>query len=328
MNTCCYSRSSIRKKFVKMLNAENSAEIGTENKTLADVRENFEISKVDPKYMICKICGSRLSKESKESTFQKHLETKKHLKELNSLDIERKEEEEFKDAEIVTEIKTLEKLEDERGPSFFVPLIPHTKSSNDGNETGRKDQKNQNINSEKYDKGSNVQDKKETCKFLKFGKSRHGLSGKEPGQGKVCSYKHHPVCRDHEKWGKCFENRCIKYHLKSCREFMKNQYCTYGDSCKFWHPTGLKDVRMGHERKEHISKEEIQTELKNSRIFYGKNHSYLRQQGNLMQNPFLDLNQGQNTQGPFLEWMKGHKERQKKISEIVRILEQNKQRVQ
>ena len=49
------------------------------------------------------------------------------------------------------------------------------------------------------------------------------------------------------------------------------------------------------------------------------------QQGNLMQNPFLDLNQGQNTQGPFLEWMKGNKERQKKISEIVRILEQNKQ---
>ena len=60
------------------------AEIVTENKTLADVRENFKISKEDPKYMICKICGSRLSKESKESTFQKHLETKKHLKELNS----------------------------------------------------------------------------------------------------------------------------------------------------------------------------------------------------------------------------------------------------
>ena len=105
-----------------MLNAENSAEIGTENKTLADVRENFEISKEDPKYMNCKICGSRLSKESKESTFQKHLETKKHLKELNSLDIERKEEEEFNDAEIVIENKTLEKLEEERGPSFFVPL--------------------------------------------------------------------------------------------------------------------------------------------------------------------------------------------------------------
>ena len=247
---------------------------------------------------------------------------------ISALSVQESGAENVENAEIVTEIKTLEKLEDERGPSFFVPLIPHTKSSNGGNETGRKDQKNQNINSENYDKGSNVQDKKETCKFLKFGKCRHGLSGKEPGQGKVCSYKHHPVCRDHEKWGKCFENRCIKYHLKSCREFMKNQYCTYGDSCKFWHPTGLKDVRMGHERKEHISKEEIQTELKNSRIFYGKNHSYLRQQGNLMQNPFLDINQGQNTQGPFLEWMKGHKERQKKISEIVRILEQNKQRVQ
>ena len=51
---------------------------------MADVRENFEISKEDPKYMICNICGSRLSKGSKETTFQKHLETKKHLKELNS----------------------------------------------------------------------------------------------------------------------------------------------------------------------------------------------------------------------------------------------------
>ena len=415
--------------------------------SMADVRENFEISKEDPKYMICTICGSKLSKDSKETTFQKHLETKKHLKELNSLDIERKEEfndaeivtenetlekleeervpsffvplerneaqdlnnlkyrldalldrkkendlqkrnlkqkfealekirESFKteeteeletfvhfkvtarpeafremidhmkflclsqeadgvisalsvqesgaenveNAEIVTEDKTLELLEDERGPSFFVPLIPHTKSSNGGNETGRKDQKNQNINSENYDKGSNVQDKKETCKFLKFGKCRHGLSGKEPDQGKVCSYKHHPVCRDHEKWGKCFENRCIKYHLKSCREFMNNQYCSYGDNCKFWHPTGLKEFRMDHERKEHYSKEEIPSELKNSRVFYGKNHSYLRQQGNLRQNPFLDLNQGQNSQRTFLEL-----ERQKKIAEIVRILEQNKQ---
>ena len=81
---------------------------------------------------------------------------------------------------------------------------------------------------------------------------------------------------------------------------------------------------MGHERKEHYPKEEIPSELKNSRVFYGRNYSYLRQQGNLRQNPFLYLNQGQNTQGTFLE-LKGHKERQKKISEIVRILEQNKQ---
>ena len=56
---------------------------------------------------------------------------------------------------------------------------------------------------------------------------------------------------------------------------MNNPYCTYGDNCKFWHPTGLKDFRLGHERKEHYSKEEIPTE---SRGFYGKNHSYLRQQ--------------------------------------------------
>ena len=225
-------------------------------------------------------------------------------------------------AEKVTENKSPEKLEKERGPSFFVPLIPDTKSPNGGNGTGRKDQKNQNISSENYDKGSNVQEKKETCKFLKFGKCRHGLSGKEPDQGKVCSYNHPPVCREHEKWGKCFENKCRKYHLKSCREFRNNQYCTYGDSCKFWHPTGLKDFRMGHERKEHYSKEEIPSELKNSRVFYGKEHSYLRQQGNQMHNPFLDLNQGQNTQGTFLESMEGHKGRQKEISEIVRRLEQ------
>ena len=228
-------------------------------------------------------------------------------------------------AEKVTENKSPEKLEEERGPSFFVPLIPDTKSPNDGNGTGRKDQKNQNINSENYIKGSNVQEMKETCKFLKFGKCRHGLSGKEPDQEKVCSYNHPPVCREHEKWGKCFDNKCRKYHLKICREFMNNQYCTYGDNCKFWHPTDLKDFRMGHERKEHYSKEDIPTELNNSRVFYGKNHSYLKQQGNQRQHPFLDLNQGQNTQGTFLELMKGHKERQKKISEIVRILEQNKQ---
>ena len=104
---------------------------------------------------------------------------------------------------------------------------------------------------------------------------------------------------------------------------MNNQYCTYGDHCKFWHPTGLKNFRKGHERKEHYSKEESLSGLKNSRVFYGKN--YLRQQGNLMQNSFLDLNQGQNTQRTFLELRKDHKERQKKISEIVRILEQNSQ---
>ena len=224
-------------------------------------------------------------------------------------------------AENVAENKTPEKLEEERQPTFLS--IPHTKSSNDRNETGRKVQKNQNINSENYDKGSNVQEKKETCKFLKFGKCRHGLSGKVPVQEKVCSYKHDPVCRGHEKWGLCYENRCEDVHLKSCREYMNNQYCTYGDNCKFWHPTGLKNFRMGHERKEHYSKEEIPSGLKNSRVFYGKN--YLRQQGNLMQNPFLDLNQGQNTQRTFLELRKDHKEWQKKISEIVRILEQNNQ---
>ena len=41
-----------------------------------------------------------------------------------------------------------------------------------------------------------------------------------------------------------------------------------------------------------------------------------------MHNPFLDLNQGQTSQGTFLELMEGHKERQKEISEIERRLEQ------
>ena len=187
---------------------------------------------------------------------------------------------------IETENKTPEKLEQERQPTFLS--IPHTKSSNEGKDLNvlkyrpevlldRKGQKNQSINSENYDKGSNVQKKKETCKFLKFGKCRHGLSGKDPDQEKVCSYNHPPVCREHEKRGKCFDKRCAKYHLKICREFMNNQYqyCTYGDGCKFWHPTGLKDFRLDHERKEHYSKEEIPTE---SRVFYGKNHSHIRQQ--------------------------------------------------
>ena len=52
---------------------------GREDADKIDVREHFEISKEDPKYMICTICGSRLSKGSKTTT----LETKKHLKELN-----------------------------------------------------------------------------------------------------------------------------------------------------------------------------------------------------------------------------------------------------
>ena len=354
----------------------NKCNVEFKIESMADVRENFEISKEDPKYMICTICGSRFSKDSKETTFQKHLETKKHLKERKRLEdfsdrkgendsqrrrgkrnlkqkcealekiresfrTEETEELEtfvhfkltarpeafreliehmkyYEEAEGVisalsareTENKTPEKLEEERRPTFLS--IPHTKSSNpqrlstatyivstanisdgelDNDEVfnlndlkyrpevllDRKGQKNQSINSENYDKGSNVQKKKETCKFLKFGKCRHGLSGKDPDQEKVCSYNHPPVCREHEKRGKCFDKRCAKYHLKICREFMNNQYqyCTYGDDCKFWHPTGLKDFRLDHERKEHYSKEEIPTE---SRVFYGKNHSYFRQQ--------------------------------------------------
>jgi hypothetical protein len=58
--------------------------------------------------------------------------------------------------------------------------------------------------------------------------------------------------------------------------------------------------------------------MANTRIFDGRNQSYLRQD-NQMQHPFLDLYQGQNTQGIFLEFMEGQKESQK---EILRRLEQ------
>ena len=338
------------------------AEIVTENKTLADVREDLEISKENPKLdaLLDRKKENGLQKRNLKQKFEalekiresfkteetEELETFVHFKVtarpeafreliehmkflclsqeadgvISALPVQESGADNVENDEIVTENKTLEKLEEERRPSFFVPLIPHTKSSNDRNETGRKVQKKQNINSENYDKGADVQKKKEICKFLKFGKCRHGLSGKNPSQEKECSYNHPPVCREHEEWGKCYNNRCGKFHLKICREYMNYQCCSYGDNCKFWHPTGLKDFRMDHERKDHYAKEEITSELKNSRVFYGKNHSYLRQQGNLRQNPFLDLNQGQNSQRTFLEL-----ERQKKIAEIVRILEQNKQ---
>ena len=232
-------------------------------------------------------------------------------------------------AENVAENKTLEKLGEEREPSSF--FVQESGDENAGKVTENKtlepnEEKDLNdlkcrlnvLLDRKVQKNQSTNSEKEKCKFLKFGKCRHGLSGKEPVQEKVCSYKHDPVCRGHEKWGLCYDNRCEDVHLKICREYMNNQYCTYGDSCKFWHPTGLKDFRMGHERKEHYPKEEFPIDLENTRVFYGRN--YLRQQGNLMKNPFLDLNQDQNTQRTFLEL-----ERQKKISEIVRILEQNSQ---
>ena len=38
-------------------------------------------------------------------------------------------------------------------------------------------------------------------------------------------------------------------------------------NCKFFHPTGLEDFRMGHERKKPYSSQENPTELKNTRTF-------------------------------------------------------------
>ena len=73
-------------------------------------------------------------------------------------------------AENVAENKTLEKLGEEKGPSSF--FVQESGDENAGKVTenktlDRKVQKNQSINSEK-----------EKCKFLKFGKCRHGLSGR------------------------------------------------------------------------------------------------------------------------------------------------------
>ena len=47
-----------------------------------------------------------------------------------------------------------------------------------------------------------------------------------------------------------------------------------------------------------------------------------------MQHPFLDLNQGQNTQGTFLEFMEGQKESQKEILRRLEQLELQKNQLQ
>ena len=75
--------------------------------------------------------------------------------------------------------------------------------------------------------------KKQVCKFLKIGKCQYGKSGKRPDQqGKICSYSHPQVCKNHEIQGKCMNNRCKKLHLSLCRRFMESQNCIFGERCK------------------------------------------------------------------------------------------------
>ena len=137
--------------------------------------------------------------------------------------------------------------------------------------------------------------KKETCRFLKFGKCKHGWTGKKPDQGKTCSYNHPKVCQKQEKYGKCYDHNCKKFHLKICREYMDTLNCTYGENCKFFHPVGLEEFRMSHERRKFNSSQENPTDWNNTRTFYGRN------QTDLSQHNFSYQNQEQNTQGSFLE---------------------------
>ena len=135
---------------------------------------------------------------------------------------------------------------------------------------------------EKGDQNNNYE--KEACPLLKYGKCKHGWSGTKIDQGKICSYNHPKVCKRQEMYGRCYDKYCSKFHLRICREYMNTLNCGYGkENCKFFHPTRLKEPRLGHERKD-------------SRIFHGKNQSYYRH-GYQMQHSFLE----QKTQRTVLE---------------------------
>ena len=142
---------------------------------------------------------------------------------------------------------------------------------------------------EKRDQNNNSE--KKACPLLKIGKCKHGWSGTKIDQGKICSYNHPKVCKRQEMYGRCYDKYCSKFHLKICREYMNTLNCGYGkENCKFFHPTRLKEPRLGHEGNNTYSMQG------NSRIFHGKNQSYYRQ-GYQMQHPFLE----QKTQGTVQE---------------------------
>ena len=176
-----------------------------------------------------------------------------------------------------------------------------------------------NVHYEKEKEDQNNNSEKEACPLLKYGKCKHGWSGTKIDQGKICSYNHPKVCKRQEMYGRCYDKYCSKFHLRICREYMNTLNCGYGkENCKFFHPTRLKEPRLGHERKTTYSRQGIQTEFRNSRIFHEKNQSYNQsyyRQGYQMQHPFLE----QKKQGTVLEFMEGQKKGQQ---EILRRLEQ------
>ena len=132
-----------------------------------------------------------------------------------------------------------------------------------------------------------VQKKEETCKYFKSAKCQYGRFGNKPDQqGKICSYSHPPICKNHEQSGKCFDNRCKKTHFNLCRDYMKTLDCKYKDKCRFFHPKKLRDYKKEQARNEYYASQESQ-----------------------IKDPNLAQNQEQITaQGVFLEFMKSQKE--------------------
>ena len=154
--------------------------------------------------------------------------------------------------------------------------------NNDSQNNDTQNYELQNIDSEI----TTVQKKEETCKYYLSGNCKYGRSGNTHDQrGKICSYSHPTICNNHEKFGKCYDNRCKKTHLSLCRDYMKTLECKYENRCRFFHPKKLKDSRMEHRRNKSFANEE-----------------------NQMQKPSLAQNQESSFQSTFLDFMKSQRE--------------------
>ena len=208
---------------------------------------------------------------------------------------------EKKKAEIMTENTVGNLVEESSTVEKDEEKIP----SIGGDEIGGKDLRSQN-----NDNNSRIltadQKKKIVCKFLKRGKCKHGWKGRK-FEGQSCSYNHPEVCQSNRLYGKCPDDElfgdCTKIHLHICYEYMDKLSCKYGkENCRFWHPPGLKDSSLDHERKQ-----DTQRKSRNSRVFYGKNQ---------MQHSFLEQNQS-----PFLEFI-GQKNGQQELQKSLRSPEQ------
>ena len=51
---------------------------------MAEFFKNFEVNEKDVRYLTCIICQTNISKDSKISSLDKHLKTKKHMKKVSS----------------------------------------------------------------------------------------------------------------------------------------------------------------------------------------------------------------------------------------------------